>query len=183
LAPADGGVRGPGRGPHRGADPGGRGRAGRGAAGRRGPAGGRRGGGPRRPEAAGGGGRAGGPGGAAPGGAPARAGRPWARDAGGRRRGWDVLRAALADAEAPDLPLLVVGQPGWGGVDPLAEATRLGARAGQVRVLGRIPDADLAVVLSRATVLAAPSRAEGVGLPLLVAMAAGVPVGTSGAPP
>jgi glycosyltransferase involved in cell wall biosynthesis len=98
------------------------------------------------------------------------------------RKGLDVLLAALAHPDGPDLPLLVVGQPGWGGVDPLGEAARLGVPAGQVRVLGRIPDADLAVVLARATVLAVPSRAEGFGLPLLEAMAAGVPVVSSDAP-
>ncbi len=98
------------------------------------------------------------------------------------RKGLDVLLAALAHPDAPDLPLLVVGQPGWGGVDPLAEAARLGIRPGRVRVLGRIDDPDLAVVLSRATALAAPSRAEGFGLPLLEAMAAGVPVVSSDAP-
>jgi glycosyltransferase involved in cell wall biosynthesis len=98
------------------------------------------------------------------------------------RKGLDVLLAALAHPDAPDLPLLVVGQPGWGGVDPLGEAARLGIAPGRVRLLGRIGDADLATVLSRATALAAPSRAEGFGLPLLEAMAAGVPAVTSDAP-
>lgn len=84
------------------------------------------------------------------------------------RKGLDVLLEAMQ--ELPDLPLLCVGQPGWGGV----EVT--GARA-----LGRVPDADLAVLLDRATALVVPSRAEGFGLPLLEAMAAGTPVVTSDA--
>jgi glycosyltransferase involved in cell wall biosynthesis len=94
------------------------------------------------------------------------------------RKGLSVLLAALASPEAPDLPLLVVGQPGWGGLDPLAEAARLGL-GDRVRVLGRVPDADLAVLLDRATALVVPSRAEGFGLPLLEGMAAGTPVITS----
>jgi glycosyltransferase involved in cell wall biosynthesis len=97
------------------------------------------------------------------------------------RKGLDVLLDALARPTAPRVPLLVAGQPGWGGVDVAARASELGL-GDRVHVLGRLPDADLAVVLSRATALVAPSRAEGFGLPVLEAMSAGVPVVSSDAP-
>ncbi len=94
------------------------------------------------------------------------------------RKGLDVLVPAL---RAVDLPLLCVGQPGWGGLDLPALAAGHGV-ADRVRVLGRVPDADLAVLVSRATALVVPSRAEGFGLPLLEAMQLGTPVLTSDAP-
>jgi glycosyltransferase involved in cell wall biosynthesis len=75
----------------------------------------------------------------------------------------------------------VVGQAGWGSVDVAARAAELGV-GDRVRLMGRLPDDDLAVVLSRAAVLVSPSRAEGFGLPVLEAMAAGVPVVSSDAP-
>jgi glycosyltransferase involved in cell wall biosynthesis len=97
------------------------------------------------------------------------------------RKGLDVLLGALARPSAAEVPLLVVGQPGWGGVDVAARADGLGL-GDRVRLLGRLPDPDLAVALSRATALVAPSRAEGFGLPVLEAMAAGIPVVSSDAP-
>jgi len=97
------------------------------------------------------------------------------------RKGLGVLLAALASTAAPDLPLLVAGQPGWGGLDPAAEAARLGL-GDRVRVLGRVADEDLAVLLDRATAVVVPSRSEGFGLPLLEGMAAGTPVVTSPVP-
>jgi glycosyltransferase involved in cell wall biosynthesis len=97
------------------------------------------------------------------------------------RKGLDVLLEALARPGVPDVPLLVVGQPGWGSVDVAGLTAELGLGA-RVRQLGRLADADLAVVLARAAALVAPSRAEGFGLPVLEAMALGVPVVSSDVP-
>ncbi len=93
------------------------------------------------------------------------------------RKGLAGLIAALV--ELPGVPLLCVGPAAWGGVsvEDLAREHRVDARA-----LGRVSDADLAVLLDRATALVVPSLSEGFGLPLLEGMAAATPVLTSDAP-
>ncbi|MBW8801196.1 MAG: glycosyltransferase family 4 protein [Streptomyces sp.] len=88
------------------------------------------------------------------------------------RKGLRRLVEAL-DALDEDLPLLCVGQAGWGDT---------GVAPDRVRLLGRVPDADLAVLLRRATALVVPSLDEGFGLPLLEGMSLGTPVLTSDAP-
>ncbi|MCW2600305.1 MAG: hypothetical protein JWM02_2134 [Frankiales bacterium] len=92
------------------------------------------------------------------------------------RKGLAELISALR--EVPGIPLVCVGQPGWGDVSVEALAAEAGV---EVRVLGRLPDTDLAVLLHRATALVVPSRSEGFGLPMLEAMAVGTPVLTSDA--
>jgi glycosyltransferase involved in cell wall biosynthesis len=92
------------------------------------------------------------------------------------RKGLDVLVLALAALGDRAPPLIVVGQPGWGGVDLDASAQAAGLRACAVRAIGRLGDADLAVVLRAASAVIAPSRAEGFGLPVAEAMSVGTPV-------
>ena len=88
------------------------------------------------------------------------------------RKGLDVAAAALVDPAWPGLPLLIVGPKGWGDAEAPTGA----------RLLGRLPDADLATAYARATVLLMPSREEGFGLPVIEAMAHGTPAVISDAP-
>ncbi|TQL48664.1 glycosyltransferase involved in cell wall biosynthesis [Homoserinimonas aerilata] len=92
------------------------------------------------------------------------------------RKRLDALIASLSEADSVDLPLLITGPTAWGGRDAQAVAAEAGLPTGRVRTLGYLDDADLAVILDRATVFAYPSVAEGFGLSIVEAFSLGTPV-------
>jgi glycosyltransferase involved in cell wall biosynthesis len=79
---------------------------------------------------------------------------------------------------APETKLALAGGRGWLYGDILAEAERHGDR---VRILGFVDERDLPALYRHAALFAFPSLYEGFGLPVLEAMACGVPVVCSNA--
>jgi glycosyltransferase involved in cell wall biosynthesis len=84
------------------------------------------------------------------------------------------LASAVAQLDEP-LPLIVVGADGWGDID-IPDEVR--ARI-DMRFVGFVPSGDLHPLYAGAFVFCYPSEREGYGLPVLEAMAQGVPVVTS----
>ena len=78
----------------------------------------------------------------------------------------------------PDWRLVLAGSSGYGAAAILAGIERSPAR-GRISVLGYVSPGDLAAWYARAQIFAFPSLDEGFGMPVLEAMAAGVPVVTS----
>ena len=94
-----------------------------------------------------------------------------------RKNHLTLVRAyARLGGDAP--PLIIVGQRdfAFSRVFDLIRELDLG---GRIRVLEDVDDADLPVVLRHARLMAYPSSAEGFGMPVLEALASGVPVITS----
>ena len=88
------------------------------------------------------------------------------------RKGLDVLLAAHQTHEGLP-PLVLAGPAGWGVTSPSSE---------RVLTVGYLADADLRSVVAGATTLVLPSHEEGFGLPVLEALATGVPVVCSDVP-
>lgn len=77
--------------------------------------------------------------------------------------------------EHGNLHLVIVGEKGW-MCDGIYEAAGTAPVNGRVHLVGFVEDADLPAFYNLASVFAFPSYYEGFGLPVLEAMACGVPV-------
>jgi len=86
--------------------------------------------------------------------------------------------ARLAPALRARHPLVVVGARGWLNAELERTLAPL-ERGGEVRRLGYVDEADLPQLYAAAHAFAFPSLYEGFGLPVLEALASGVPVLTS----
>lgn len=91
-----------------------------------------------------------------------------------------VLLDAMARVDG-DVDLVITGQPGTAHAQVLDSIDRLGL-ANRVHVLGRLRAGDFGQILTSAVALTFASTYEGFGLPVIEAMARGVPVIASDLP-
>lgn len=91
------------------------------------------------------------------------------------RKNFSRLIEAMAHIADPDIELLIVGKRGWLYDEILAAPQKFGVEK-RVRFLDFVPDEALPSLYKHAQCFVLPSLYEGFGLPVLEAMAHGVPV-------
>jgi glycosyltransferase involved in cell wall biosynthesis len=98
-----------------------------------------------------------------------------------RKNHMNAMRALERSRVGNHLPLVIAGRTGWAYEETIAEARRL-ANRGLVHLLDYFPDEDLPGLYAGAKAVLYPSWTEGFGLPVVEALASGVPVVTGTAP-
>jgi glycosyltransferase involved in cell wall biosynthesis len=94
------------------------------------------------------------------------------------RKNQAALVRAFARARLVSHHLVCAGAPGWGASD-IEAAIASSGKAGRIVVTGRVTDEELAALYAHADAFAFPSVYEGFGMPLLEALAYGLPSATS----
>lgn len=84
----------------------------------------------------------------------------------------------LSQSQREQYPLVLIGSPGWLSESLHQQIEHLSGQ-GWLRYLGFVPETDLPLLYAGARTFIYPSIYEGFGLPVLEAMASGIPVVTS----
>lgn len=88
----------------------------------------------------------------------------------------EAIVQLLADPAMPDIPVVVVGPVAWDDATLSGMAVAAGLPPARYLPVGELSDADLALVLSRASALVHVSTNDCFGLPMLAAFRMGCPV-------
>jgi glycosyltransferase involved in cell wall biosynthesis len=86
----------------------------------------------------------------------------------------EAFRLMLARNPDLDFDLVLAGRLGWASDDIVSAAAKTIGR-GRVIIAGILPDSDLSLLIKGATLAVVPSLYEGFSLPMVEAMACGVP--------
>lgn len=86
-----------------------------------------------------------------------------------------AYRRLLSNNRNLEIDLVLAGRIGWEYEDVLAAAGDNGELRGRVILTGPLEDGDLAILVKKATLVVIPSLHEGFCLPMVEAMACGVP--------
>ncbi len=88
----------------------------------------------------------------------------------------DLLNALEQISEEKKIKLFIVGPKGWKNKSIIKKISSLNKKYCKVKLLGFIPDQELAKLYRSAKLFVYPSLHEGFGFPVIEAMASGIPV-------